>query len=162
LAHGVSQEFQQIASGTGIYRAHAELYVNKTIPNAIQALTQSLNKLVLPALSCGPGRAVLLSTPVAGSVSCAQLDENASLQWVGVTTVDFPDVANQAGKLPYSITVTVIVEPNGNVKIDKHGNPDKDFFRKAKDASKHWKTTRPKSEGKPVTVRFPLTITFQR
>jgi hypothetical protein len=81
---------------------------------------------------------------------------------VGVTTVDFPDVANQPGKLPYFLTVTVIVEPNGNVKIDKHGNPDKDFFRKVKDPSKHWKTTQPKSEGKSVTVRFPLTIIFQR
>jgi hypothetical protein len=76
--------------------------------------------------------------------------------------VEFPDVAKQPGKLPYSLTVIVTVESNGNVKIDKEGNPDKDFFKKIKDASKHWKTTAPRSEGKPVAVRFPLTITFQR
>jgi len=76
--------------------------------------------------------------------------------------VDYPDVANKPGKLPYSFTVMVTIEPSGNVKIDKEGDADKDFFKKVKDASKHWKTTAPKSEGKPVTVRFPLTITFQR
>ena len=76
--------------------------------------------------------------------------------------VDFPDVAKQPGKLPYSLTVMVTVESNGNVKIDKEGDADKDFFKKVKDASKHWKTTAPKSGGKPVAVRFPLTITFQR
>ena len=76
--------------------------------------------------------------------------------------VDFPDNANQAGKLPYTLTVIITVEQNGNVKVDKDGNPDKDFFKKVKDASKHWKTTPPKADGKPVTVRFPLSITFQR
>jgi hypothetical protein len=76
--------------------------------------------------------------------------------------VDFPDNASQPGRLPYSLTVIIIVEPHGNVNIDKMGNPDKDFFKKVKEASRHWKTTTPKSEGKPVTVRFPLTITFQR
>jgi serine/threonine protein kinase len=162
LSHSVSQEFQKIASGTGIYRENASMYVNKTIPSTIQGLTQTTNKLVLPALSCGPGRAVAVIPPVAGSVSCAQLDANATLQWVGITTVEFPDIANQPGKLPYTLTVTVIVEPNGSVKLDKEGNADKDFFKKAKDASKHWKTTEPKAGGKPVSVRFPLTITFQR
>jgi hypothetical protein len=58
--------------------------------------------------------------------------------------------------------VIVTIESNGNVKIDKEGNPDKDFFKKVKDASKHWKATQPQSQGKPVIVRFPLTITFQR
>jgi hypothetical protein len=76
--------------------------------------------------------------------------------------VEFPDVASKPGKLPYTLTVIVIVEPNGNVKVDKEGDADKDFLKKVKDASKHWKTTPPKAAGKPVTVRFPLTITFQR
>ena len=162
LSHGVSQEFQKIANGAGIYREQAVLYVKTTIPNEIQALTKSSGKLVLPALSCGPGRAAPQIPSVGGAVSCAQLDGSAPLQWVGVPMVDFPDVAKQPGKLPYSLTVMVTVEPNGNVKIDKEGNADKDFFKKVKDASKHWKTTAPKSNGKPVTVRFPLTITFQR
>jgi serine/threonine-protein kinase len=162
LSHGVSQEFQKIASGAGIYREQAALYVKTTIPNEIQTLTKSSGKLVMPALSCGPGRTAPQVPSVGGAVSCAQLDGNAPLQWVGVPMVDFPDVAKQTGKLPYSLTVMVTVEPNGNVKIDKEGNADKDFFKKVKDASKHWKTTAPKSNGKPVTVRFPLTITFQR
>jgi eukaryotic-like serine/threonine-protein kinase len=162
LGHAVSQEFQKIAAGTGIYRDQAEIYINKTIPTTIQSLTSASNKVVLPALSCGPGRAMPQVAPVNGSVSCAQLDTNAALQWVGIPTVDFPDIANQPGKLPYTLTVIVTVEPNGNVKIDKEADADKDFFKKVKDASKRWKTTPPKSEGKPVTVRFPLPIIFQR
>jgi serine/threonine protein kinase len=162
LSHAVSQEFQKIAAGAGIYRENASLYVKTTIPNAIQALSQTGGKLVLPALSCGPGRGASETASVAGAVSCAQLDASAPLQWVGVPMVDFPDVANKPGKLPYSLTVMVTVEPNGNVKIDKEGDADKDFLKKVKDASKHWKTTAPRASGKPVTVRFPLTITFQR
>jgi serine/threonine protein kinase len=162
LSHGVSQEFQKIAAGAGMYRENASLYVKTTIPNAIQALSQTGGKLVLPALSCGPGRGATETASVAGAVSCAQLDASAPLEWVGVPMVDFPDVANKPGKLPYSLTVMVTVEPNGNVKIDKEGEADKDFLKKVKDASKHWKATAPRAAGKPVTVRFPLTITFQR
>ena len=162
LSHGVTQEFQKLANGNGIYREQAALYVKSTIPSTIQSLTKSEGKLVLPALSCGPGRGAVEIPSVSGAVSCSQLDANARLQWIGTPMVDFPDSAKQPGKLPYSLTVIVTVEPNGNVKIDKEGNVEKDFFKKVKDASKHWKTTAPKSEGKPVTVRFPLTITFQR
>jgi TolA-binding protein len=162
LSHAVSQEFQKIAKGNGIYRDQALLYVNSTIPTAIQALTQTAGKVVLAALSCGPGKAAQEVPSVSGSVSCAQLDPNPPLQWVGIPMVDLPDSAKEAGKLPYSMNVILTIEPNGNVKIDKEGNADKDFFKKAKDASKHWKTTAPRSEGKPVTVRFLYTITFQR
>ncbi|MGC2463856.1 MAG: protein kinase [Candidatus Acidiferrum sp.] len=162
LNHGVSQEFQKIAGGSGIYREQAALYVKTTIPNTIQGLTKSVGKLVLPALTCGPGHAAPAIPSVGGAVSCAQLDAGAPLEWVGIPMVDFPDEAKKPGKLPYTITVLVTVEPNGNVKVDKEGNSDKEFFKKIKDASKHWKTTAPKSGGKPVTVRFPLTITFQR
>jgi len=162
LNHGVNQEFQKIANGSGIFRDQAALYVKTTIPNAIQALTQTSGKLVMPALSCGPGRGAAEAPSVSGSVSCAKLDAGAALEWVGTPMVDYPDVANRPGKLPYSFTVMVTVEPSGNVKIDKEGDADKDFFKKVKDASKHWKTTAPKADGKPVTVRFPLTITFQR
>jgi hypothetical protein len=95
-------------------------------------------------------------------VSCAQLDSSPALQWLGIPTVDFPDIANQPGRLPYTLTLIVTVDGHGSVKIDKEGNADKDFFKKAKDASKHWKTTVPQSEGKAVVVRFPLAITFER
>jgi hypothetical protein len=162
LSHGVTQEFQKIANGSGIFKEQAQLYLNKTLPGTIQVLTKTEGKLVLPALSCGPGRPVEAIPSVAGTVTCAQLDAAASLQWVGVATVDFPENAKQPGKLPYTLTVLVTVESNGNVKVDKEGNADKDFFKKVKDASKKWKTTTPKADGKPVSVRFPLTITFQR
>jgi len=161
LLHSVSQEFQKIASGTGIYREHALVYLDKTIPNTVQWLIQTSNKVVLPALDCGPSGATPQVRSVAGSVSCAQLDASATLQWVGTTTVDLPELANKPEKLPYTLTVMITVKPNGDVKIDKVGNPDMDFFRKVKDASKHWKATAPKSGGMPVTVTFPLTIVFQ-
>ena len=51
LGHAVSQEFQKLAAGNGIYREQAALYVKTTIPNAIQGLTKSEGKLVLPVLS---------------------------------------------------------------------------------------------------------------
>jgi hypothetical protein len=155
-------EFQKIASGTGIYRVAAAQYVSSTIPNAMQTIRQTAGKVVVPPLTCGPGRGGPEIPSVGGTVSCSQLDGTPTLQWVGIATVDFPDEAKQPGKLPYTLTVLVTVEPNGNVKVDKDGNPDKDFFKKVKDASKHWKVTEPKSHGKPVSVRFPLTITFQR
>jgi serine/threonine protein kinase len=163
LAHGVMQEFQKIASGNGIYRENAALYAKTIIPTAIQSATQNSGKVPLPSISCGPGRPVAQIPGAGGSVNCAQLDTNVPLQWVGVPMVDFPDNANQPGRLPYSLTVIVTVDANGNVKVDKEGNenPDKDFFKKVKDGSKHWKATVPKSGGKSVTVRFPLTIIFQ-
>jgi eukaryotic-like serine/threonine-protein kinase len=162
LAHGVMQEFQKIAAGNGIYRENAALYVKTTIPTAIQQATQNSGKVPLPPIPCGPGRPVAQIPSIGGTVDCAQLDANSPLQWVGVPMVELPDNANQPGRLPYSLTVLVTVDPSGNVKIDKDGNPDKDFFKKVKDGSKHWKATAPRSQGKPVSVRFPLTITFQR
>jgi len=162
LGHSVSQEFQKIASGAGIYRENAAMYVKTTIPTAIASMTQAGNKMVLPALSCGPGRGAAEAPSLGGSVSCAQLDASAALQWVGNPLVEFPDVASKPGKLPYTMTVIVTVDSSGNVKVDKEGDADKDFLKKVKDASKHWKTTPPTAGGKPVTVRFPLPITFQR
>ena len=155
-------EFQSIANGTGNYKVAAAQYVSTAIPNAIQELTQASRKVPLAPIPCDPGRPVRELPSVSGAVTCAQLDANPPLQWIGVPMVDFPDVANQPGKLPYSLNIIVTVEPNGDVKVDKDGNPDKDFFQTVKDASRHWRTTPPKSEGKPVTVRFPLTIVFQR
>ncbi len=105
------------------------------------------------------GIAASAAMPVFVTLAPAAL---SNVKFSGVPMVDFPDVANKPGKLPYSLTVMVTVEPNGNVKIDKEGEGDKDFLKKVKDASKHWKTTAPRADGKPVTVRFPLTITFQR
>lgn len=158
LAKGVMEEFKKIAGGPGSHRAAADQYVKTMIPNEIQTLKQSAGKVLVPAIECGPGKGAPEVPSVGGSASCSQLD--APLSWVGVTTVDFPNDAKQP--LPYPVTVLVTAEPNGNVKVDKDGNPDKNFFNKVKDAAKRWKTTPPSSHGKPVSVRFALTITFQR
>jgi serine/threonine-protein kinase len=160
LAKGVTDEFKKIAGGTGSHRAAADQYVKTTIPNEIQTLKQTAGKVPVPAIVCGPGKGAPEVPSGNGSVPCSQLDANAPLEWVGVTTVDLPNDAKVP--LPYTLTVLVTAEPNGNVKVDKDGNPEKSFFNKVKDAAKHWKTTPPKSKGQPVSVRFSLTITFQR
>jgi serine/threonine protein kinase len=161
LGHSVLQEFQKIANGTSTYKGAAGQYVTSTIPGAIQTIKQTAGKVQVQALSCGPGKGAPETPSVNGAVSCAQLDASPALQWVGIATVDFPDEAKQSGKLPYTLTVTLTVEPNGKVKVEKDGTPEKAFFNKVKDASKNWKTTPPMAGGKPVSVRFPLTITFQ-
>ena len=158
LNHQVRQEFQKIASGSGIYKAQAQLYVDATIPNTIQGLNATSNKVFLPPVACGKGQGPSQVPTLSGGVSCSQLD--APLEWIGNPVVDFPDVAKQPGKLPYTLVLWVTVDQSGDVKIDREGNADKAFFNKAKDASKHWKTTVPKSGGKPVSTRFQLSITF--
>ncbi len=156
-------EFQKIANGTGNFKIAAAQYVSTAIPNAIQTIKQTAGKVVVQALTCGSGGKSGPEIPSAnGAVTCAKLDASPALQWIGTPTVDFPDEAKQPGKLPYTLTVNVTIEASGKVKVEKDGNPEKAFFNKVKDASKNWKTTPPMSGGKPVSVRFPLTITFQR
>jgi len=162
MRNGVALEFQKIASGTGIYKEQAQIYVATRIPNALQAMNQNTNKLALPPISCNMGPSPHPLPTLAGAVACSQLDQDSPLQWLGNPMVDFPDAASQPGKLPYTLSLIVTIDAGGNVKVDKDGEPDKDFFKKAKDASKHWKTTVPRSGGKAVTVRFPYAITFRR
>jgi outer membrane biosynthesis protein TonB len=90
------------------------------------------------------------------------LDVAAALEWVGVPVVDLPESASRLGKLPYTLHVMVIVDAKGDVKLEKLGAVDNDFFKKAKEAAKHWKATPPLSGGKPVSVKFPLEISFSR
>jgi serine/threonine-protein kinase len=159
--HAVTQEFQKIANGTGTYHEQAAVYIKSTIPDAIQAIDQASGKATVPAIACGPSSVPIAVPSGSKALTCDKLDATPPLQWAGSFTVDFPDVASQAGKLPYTLYLYVTADESGNVKIDKQGNADKDFFKKAKDSSKHWKTTIPTSQGKPVSVRFPITITFQ-
>ena len=165
LGHEVRDKFQKIAKGSGTYRELAQEYVTKTIPAAVQELTKSIGngKLVVPAIVCsgGQGRAAAAAAN-AQSISCAQMDADVSLEWIGTPTVEFPNSANQAGKLPYTLKLIVTVEANGKVRVDRDGDADKDFLKKAKDAAKNWKATIPKSGGKPVSVSFPLSIPFQK
>jgi serine/threonine-protein kinase len=164
LQHEVMQRFQKIAKGTGAFRAEAQEYVEKTIPTAAQELiTKNVGpgKIIVPPIECtgqGPTEA---AKPSLQSVKCDQLDADAPLQWAQPAIVELPPSAKQPGKLPYTLHLTVTVDATGKVKVDKNGDVDNDFFKKAKDAAKHWKTTNPKSGGKPVSVTFPYSITFQ-
>ena len=163
MSHEVRDKFQKIAKGSGTFHEAAQTYLDKAIPEAMQAMTKSIGpgKMLVPAIVCAGGQA----GAAAGngqSVTCGQLDADVAVQWVGTPTVEFPGSANQAGKLPYTLRLIVFVDPSGKVKVEKDGNVDNDFFKKAKDASKNWKATIPKAGGKPVRVSFPLAITFQK
>ena len=164
LGHEVMRRFKQLAEGSGTFRDQAQTYVNKTIPGTIQELTKSVGngKLIVPPIVCAGSRSS--APPQAGAqiLSCEQLDPDVSLQWVETPTVEFPGSASQPGKLPYTLHLNVVVDPSGKVQVQKSGTVDKDFFKKAKDASKYWRTTIPRSGGRPASVSFPLAITFQR
>ena len=137
-------------------------HVEKTIPTTAQELISKNvgpGKIIVPPIKCtgqGPTEAPKLQT-----VKCDQLDADAPLQWAQPATVEVPASAKQPRKLPYTLHLTVTVDATGKVKVDKNGDVDNDFFKKAKDAAKHWKTSIPKSGGKPVSVTFPYSITFQ-
>ena len=155
--------FQKIASGNGTYADPAKQYLNSTIPNAIHQLNKTFaGKAVVPSIDCR-GQGPPGSAPINNAIiECAQLDAAAPLEWVGRPLVDLPDSANKADKLPYTLHVIVVVDAKGDVKLEKLGTVDNDFFKKAKEAAKRWKTTTPLSGGKPVNVRFPLEISFWR
>ena len=165
MSHEVMGKFQKIAKGSGSYREQAQAYVDKAIPAAMQEMSKTLGpgKIFLPGIVCAGGQpGAAAAAAGAQSVSCAQMDVDVSLQWIGTPSVEFPGSASQAGKLPYILRLIVFVDASGKVKVEKDGNADNDFFKKAKDASKNWKATVPKSGGKPVRVSFPLVITFQK
>jgi hypothetical protein len=162
LRDDVMPRFAKLAQSPGIYHDQAKTYLEKLIPAAIAAVRGS-PKLPLPLVTCsGSGPASTPADPSLTTVTCAQLDAGSSVQWADGYEVEFPESASEPGKLPYTLKVIVTVDASGKVKIDKDGNVDKDFFKKVKDTSKSWKTTIPKSGGRPVSVKFPLSITFQR
>jgi serine/threonine-protein kinase len=164
MSHEVLQKFQKIAKGSGAYRDQAQTFLSSTIPAAMQEMAKTLGagKMIVPPIVCAGGLSAPAAPGNSQDMTCAKLDADVSLQWLETPTVEFPSSANQPGKLPYTLRLIVTVEANGKVKIDKDGNVDKDFFKKAKDASRNWKATVPKSGGKPVRVSFPLAITFQK
>ena len=162
LNHDVIPAFQKIASGNGMYADAAKQYLQSTIPNAIRQLDEAFaGKAVVPSIDCRGQGAAGGSSGNTAMAECAQLDAGAPLEWVGRPLVDLPDSASKTGKLPYTLHVMVIVDAKGNVKLEKLGTVDNDFFKKAKEAAKGWKTTPPLCGGKPVSVRFPLEINFR-
>jgi len=168
MEHEVLPKFQKLAKGSGALRADAQLYVDKTIPSAIDEMQKTIGKgrILVPQISCTAGPAGATGAPPATGKQnpvCAQLDPDSPFQWIGRPTVELPASANQPGRLPYTLELIVFVDASGKVtKIEKQGEADKDFFKKAKEASKNWRTTVPKYKGNPISVNFPLAITFHQ
>jgi serine/threonine-protein kinase len=164
LGTDVLHEFEQIARGNGYNRTAAQSYVANLIPDTIRDLAKNLyaaGKAVVPPISCSQD-----ARPALGStgqmVLCAKLDVDPPLRWVGNPTIDTPAGAKQAGKLPYTLHLIVVVDGNGKVtRVDKDGTADQDFLKKAKDAAKNWRSTYPLLNGKPVNTSFPISVTFQ-
>jgi len=163
LSREVIPAFEKIVNGNGMYAEVAKQYLQSTIPTAIQQLNQTFaGKAMVPRIDCRGQGASGNPTGNKGILECPQLDVANALEWVGVPVVDLPESASKAGKLPYTLHVMVIVDAKGDVKLEKLGTVDNDFFKKAKEAAKHWKATPPRSGGKPVSVKFPLEISFSR
>jgi len=164
LGTDVLREFEQIAQGSGYNRVAAQGYVTKVIPDTIRALSQTLAEkgmAALPPISCGRDSTPTLEIKGPG-IPCAKLDVDKPLQWIGNPAIGVPAGAKQAGKLPYVLHLIVGVDENGKViHLDKDGAADQDFLKKAKDASKQWRTTKPLLNGQPVKTSFPIEVTFQ-
>lgn len=165
LKTDVLREFEQIVRLNGFHHDLAQQYVNGGIPDAIRELTQTLagkGKAVVPPISCSRGAVAPPTGGTTDTVPCTQLDAEPSLQWIGTPTIDVPSGAKQTGKLPYTLRLIVFVDTHGNAKrVDRDGQVDQDFLKKAKDAARQWRTTEPKLNGKPVSASFPIEITFQ-
>jgi eukaryotic-like serine/threonine-protein kinase len=163
LGSDVLHEFEDIARGSGYNRVAAQAYVTKVIPDAIRALTQNLSEkgmAVVPPIACPQDSKATLGKEQ--GVPCAKLDMDKPLQWIGNPTIGVPPGAKQAGKLPYVLHLIVGVDENGKVvHLDKDGAADQEFLKKAKDASKQWRTTKPLMNGQPVKTSFQVEVTFQ-
>ena len=161
----VLREFEQTVRLNGFHHDLAQQYVSTSVPDAVTQLTQTLagrRKTVVPPISCSHGQVARPTSGTGETVPCTQLDSDSSLQWIGTPTIEMPSDAKQAGKLPYTLRLIVFVDSHGNVKrLDKDGPADQNFLKKAKDASRQWRTTEPKLSGKPVNANFPIEITFQ-
>jgi hypothetical protein len=165
MQHDVLPKFQKIAKGSGQFHSDAQLYSDKTIPAAIAEMQNTIGKgrVLVPGISCSGGQVTGGSSPsLAKNGTCAQLDADAALQWIGRPTIEMPPSANQPGKLPYTLELMVFVDATGKVtKVEKIGDAEKDFLKKAKESSKDWRTTVPKAGGKAVGASFPVSITFR-
>lgn len=164
LASDILHEFDQIAQGNGYNHVAAQAYVTKVIPDTIRALTQNLSEkgfAVVPPIACLQDSKPTLEGK-GQVVPCAKLNTDRPLQWIGNPTIGVPVGAKQAGKLPYVLRLVVAVDENGKViHLDKDGAADQDFLKKAKDASKQWRTTKPLLNGQPVKASFLIEVTFQ-
>jgi len=163
LGTDVLHQFELIARGNGYNHTAAQGYVAKVIPDTIRELTQNLSskgKTVVPPISCGPGSKPTLESK-GQMIACAKLDSDSPLRWIGNPTIDMPPGAKQAGKLPYTLLLIVVIDGNGKViRVDKDGPADQDFLKKAKESAKGWHSTNPLLNGKPVNTSFQIEVTF--
>ena len=161
LSTDVLHEFEQIARGNSYNHTAAESYVTKVIPDIVREYTQNLSakgKAVVPPISCDRDTGPTLGQ----TIPCAKLDPGSPLRWIGIPTIDVPPGAKQAGKLPYTLRLLVVVDGSGKVtRVEKDGTADQDFLKKAKDAAKKWRSTTPLQNGKPVNASFSIDVTFQ-
>jgi serine/threonine-protein kinase len=164
LGSDVLHEFEEIARGSGYNRVAAQAYVTKVIPDTMRALAQNLSEkgmAVVPPIACPQDSKPALGGKEQG-IPCSKLDTDKPLQWIGNPTIGVPAGAKQAGKLPYVLHLIVGVDENGKViHLDKDGAADQEFLKKAKDASRQWRTTKPLMNGQPVKTSFQVEVTFQ-
>jgi len=152
----VLPEFQRIARAGGARAIDAEGYVSSAIPKALRRMTP------WPPIGCG------VDLPDAGTavrsgafVACGVLDP-PKLQWVQFSWPEFPAQARQAGLRDgvAMLTLTVdqqgvVVEARSRMQSDLYG-----FAEAAMQAASKWKTTVPRSAGKPVRTQFSADVPF--
>jgi hypothetical protein len=165
LRSEVFPEFERVAQGTGYNKSAAQGYVEKVIPDLIGELTKNLaakGKAAVSPISCSQDSRPTLESK-AQTVPCAKLDIDSPLSWIGNPTIDVHVGAKQAVKLPHTLHLIVVVDGNGKViRVDKDGPAeDQDFLKKAKEASKSWRSTKPLQNGKPVNASFSVDVIFQ-
>jgi len=152
----VLPEFQRIARAGGTRAIDAEAYVSSAIPKALRRMTP------WPPIGCG------VDLPDAGTavrsgafVACGVLDP-PKLQWVQFSWPEFPAQARQAGLRDGVAMLTLTVDQQGAVvgaqsrmQSDLYG-----FAEAAIQAASKWKTTVPRSAGRPVRTQFSADISF--
>jgi serine/threonine-protein kinase len=152
----VLPEFQRIARTGGARAIDAEGYVSSAIPKALRRMTP------WPPIGCGVDLPDAATAVRSGAfVACGVLDP-PKLQWVQFSWPEFPAQARQAGLRDgvAMLTLTVdqqgvVVEARSRMQSDLYG-----FAEAAMQAASKWKTTVPRSAGKPVRTQFSADIPF--
>jgi len=147
--------FQRIAREGGARASDAQGYVSSAIPQALRLMTP------WPQISCGvdapdPGTVVQSGHFVA----CGVLDP-PKLQWVQFSWPEFPAQARQAGLSDGVAMLSLTVDQRGIVIAARSRAPDLyGFAEAAMQAASKWKTTVPRSAGRPVRTQFSADVPF--
>jgi predicted Ser/Thr protein kinase len=147
--------FQRIAREGGARASDAQKYASSAIPQALRRMTP------WPQISCGvdapdPGTVV----QSVRFVACGVLDP-PKLQWVQFSWPEFPVQARQAGLSDGVAMLSLTVDQRGVVVAARSRVPDLyGFAEAAMQAASKWKTTLPRSAGKPVRTQFSVDVPF--